>query len=136
MHEPFLVRLPMGADLLDSITAAFKERSIPKATFSVIGAVTSAVLAFYNPVARKYEDRQFSGSMEIASCIGNVSEKDGGIFTHAHIILASDDFKCIGGHLMQGTKIFAAELHGIPISGKTPVREFDEATGLFLWKEF
>jgi uncharacterized protein len=134
MHEPFLARLPMEKDLLEAITGAFKERSIAKATFSVIGAVSSAVLAFYNPHTRAYENKEFPGLLEIASCMGNVSEKDGEVFVHAHITLAGDDFRCIGGHLMQGTKIFAAELHGIPMPGNTPVREFDQPTGLFLWK--
>ncbi|MBI5249249.1 MAG: DNA-binding protein [Desulfomonile tiedjei] len=136
MHEPFLARLPMGEDLLESITEAFKERSIPKASFVVIGAVTSAVLAFYDPQTRKYENKEFPGLLEIASCVGNVSERDGGIFVHAHITLAGEDFQCVGGHLMQGTKIFAAELQGIPVPGKTPIREYDEPTGLFLWAEF
>jgi uncharacterized protein len=135
MQEPFITRLPMNEDLLESITNAFRERSIPKASFSLIGAVSSAVVGFYNPHSRQYENREFPGMLEIASCMGNVSERDGDIFVHAHITLSGHDFYCVGGHLMPGTKIFAAELHGTPISGKTPVREFDEPTGLFLWTE-
>lgn len=133
--EPFLARLSMGEDLLEAITEAFRKRSIPKASFSVIGAVTSAVVALYDPSTRKYVNKEFPGLFEIASCVGNISEKEGRIFVHAHITLSGHDFQCVGGHLMQGTKIFAAELHGIPVPGKTPVREFDEPTGLFLWTE-
>lgn len=135
MSEPFFARLPKDADLLDSITGAFKERSISKASFTLIGAVEGAILAYYDHQERTYKSKQFSGLMEITSCSGNVSFKDGQIFVHAHIILAGHDFQCYGGHLMQGAKIFAAELHGVPVSGETPERKFDDPTGLFLWAE-
>lgn len=135
MQEPFVVRLPMGADLLEAITQAFRERSVPKAGFTLIGAVTHAVVAFYDVQARKYVNREFPGAWEIATCTGNVSEKDGETFVHAHITLSGDEFQCVGGHLMPGTIIFAAELFATPIPGKVPVRRFDEPTGLFLWSE-
>ncbi len=133
MADSFLVRLPKGADLLAAITSAFNERSIMKAAFTVIGAVDRAVIAFYDPKTRSYVNKEFEGLLEIATCMGNVSKKDGEIFVHAHIVLAGHDFSCVGGHLMQGTVIFAAELYGHPVSGEIPVREFDEPTGLALW---
>lgn len=135
MKDPFLVRLPKGADLLEAITAAFEERSIDKAAFNVVGAVDRAVIAFYEPKSRSYIHKEFEGLLEIASCMGNVSLKDGEVFVHAHIVLSEEDFTCVGGHLMPGTVIFASELYGNPVSGPTPVREFDEATGLTLWSE-
>jgi uncharacterized protein len=135
MQEPFVARLPMGADLLDAIAQAFRERSVPKAGFSLIGAVTHAVVAFYDMQARKYVNRELSGDWEIAACLGNVSERDGETFVHAHVVLSGEDFQCVGGHLMPGTVIFAAELFATPLPGKVPVRKFDEATGLYLWSE-
>ncbi|MEJ2718402.1 MAG: DUF296 domain-containing protein, partial [Deltaproteobacteria bacterium] len=131
----FLARLPMGEDLLDTVTQVFRDRRVSKASFSLIGAVSRAVLAYYDPVSREYRDREFQGPLEVVSCIGNVSEKEGEVFVHAHIVLGTQDFGCVGGHLRRGTRIFAAELHGIPVPGPIPVREFDEATGLALWSE-
>jgi hypothetical protein len=125
----------MGADLLDAITQEFRQRSVPKAGFSLVGAVTHAVVGFYDMKAHKYVNREFAGDWEIAACMGNVSEKDGETFVHAHITLSGEDFQCVGGHLMPGTVIFAAELFATPLPGKVPVRKFDEATGLFLWSE-
>jgi predicted DNA-binding protein with PD1-like motif len=136
MKEPFLARLPKGDDLLEAITREFRERSIPKAAFNVIGAVTLAALGYYDTQTRRYVNREFEGALEIVACMGNVSEKEGKIFVHAHVTLSGEDYRCIGGHLMPGTEIFAAELYGTPLPGKTPVREFDEPTGLALWSEF
>ena len=133
MDDSFLARLPIGEDLLDSITHEFTKRMIWKADFSVIGAVTSAVLGYYDPETREYRNSEFKGQFEIVACIGNVSEKDGKIFVHAHIVLSGQDYLCFGGHLMAGTKIFAAELSASPIAGALPRREFDPSTGLALW---
>lgn len=133
MGEPFLVRLPQGDDLLDAITSAFRERSIRKAGFSVIGLLSRSVLGYYDENSRRYNTREFEDPLEIVSCLGNVSEKDGEILVHGHIVLAGADYRCVGGHLMPGCVIFAGELYGAPVPGPVPVRRFDEATGLYLW---
>ncbi|HMK36379.1 MAG TPA: PPC domain-containing DNA-binding protein [Desulfomonilaceae bacterium] len=134
MAEPFLVRLPKGEDLVEAITRVFRERSIRKAAFNVIGAVTRATLGYYD-ASFQYVNREFPGMQEIASCMGNVSEKEGDVFVHAHIVLSGKDYQCHAGHVMPGTEIFAAELFAIPVAGPILVRNFDEPTGLALWSE-
>jgi hypothetical protein len=133
MADSFLVRLSKGMDLLEAIAAEFRKRSISKAAFSLVGAVESAVVGFYDLKAKEYRNRTFEGDYEISACIGNVSLKDGEIFVHAHITLSGEDYVAFGGHLMPGTVIFAAELYGNPVPGDPPARQFDEATGLYLW---
>jgi uncharacterized protein len=135
MSDSFLVRLPKGEDLLEAMTAEFTKRSMPKASFTLVGAVDKAVLGFYDTETREYVNREFEGPLEIVSCIGNVSERDGEIFVHAHACLGDAEYACFGGHLMPGTIIFAAELCGTPVPGPTPVRKFDEPTGLVLWAD-
>ncbi|MFC1833378.1 PPC domain-containing DNA-binding protein [Thermodesulfobacteriota bacterium] len=134
MAEPFLARLKMDDDLLEAIAKEFERRSIRKGAFSVIGAVRKTVLGYYDSDKRQYFNRDFDFHSEIVSCQGNVSEKDGEIFVHAHLIIAGTDFQCYGGHLMPGTPIFLAELHGTPIPGEVPKRVFDDPTGLFAWE--
>jgi uncharacterized protein len=135
MNDPFLARLPMNHDLLEAITQAFRERSVRKAAFNAIGALSHCTIAYYDHIARQYRSHTFDGLTEIVSCMGNVSEKDGDIFVHAHIILAGEDFGCVGGHLAAGSSIFAAELYGMPVSGVVPVRAYDDPTGLALWAD-
>ena len=135
MDESFLVRLPTGDDLLEAITRAFRERSVRKATFTVIGATSRAVLGYYDQDAKEYRMKPFDLPQEIVAYMGNVSEKDGEIFVHAHIVLAGEDYTCVGGHLMLGTVIFAAELAATPVPGPVPVRLFDETTKLALWSQ-
>ncbi len=133
MADSFLVRLPKGMDLLEAIAAEFRKRSVNKAGFSLVGAVEKAVVGFYDLKSKEYRNREFNGDYEILACVGNVSLKDGETFVHAHITLSGEDYAAFGGHLMPGTLIFAAELYGNPVPGDAPLREFDEATGLYLW---
>jgi len=133
MNEAFICGLPAGQDLLEALTSEFKYRHIEKASFSVIGAVTSAAIAFYDLTKGQYDVKEFMGHYEIVQCSGNVSLKDGSIFVHAHIVLAGEDYHCFGGHLMSRTPIFAAELSAFPVPGASPVRQYDEQTGLYLW---
>jgi hypothetical protein len=133
MEGPFLSRLPKQADLLQSLTSEFSQRGVETGSFLVIGAVTSATIGFYNVFKREYEVKSFQGQYEIVNCTGNISLRDGKVFVHAHIVLADQDLKCFGGHLMEGTQIFAAELSAFPLSGDALTRVYDEPTGLFLW---
>ena len=67
------------------------------------------------------------------SCIGNVSLKDGKPFIHAHILLADEQGKTIGGHLFSETIIYAGEINLQELTGKPMKRTYDSNTGLMLW---
>ncbi|MCK5580945.1 MAG: DUF296 domain-containing protein [Candidatus Omnitrophica bacterium] len=136
----FIDRLAYQADLLAALTDVCKKENIRLGYFSVIGAVTCANLGYYDQQNQEYTDCvQMDKKLEIASCVGNISLKDGDIFVHAHATLADHDGKCYAGHLMPGTKIFAAEYVVHELTGVEMHREYDSETGLSLWlrsKEF
>ncbi|MCK5706570.1 MAG: DNA-binding protein [Candidatus Aureabacteria bacterium] len=135
MGRTFIGRLEKGADILKSLTEICKKENIRSGAFSLIGAVTSANVGYYDQLAKKYCDPiSFNEALEITACTGNVSIKDNGIFVHAHISLSNKIGKCFGGHLMPGTYVFAAEYCITEFMGEELVREFDDETGLGLWK--
>ena len=53
---------------------------------------------------------------------------------HAHATLAGHDGACVGGHVAPGCVIFACELILQELVGEPLEREFDEVTGLPLWR--
>jgi predicted DNA-binding protein with PD1-like motif len=127
-----LVRLDYGADLVDQISKLAVDEGIHTGTFSVLGALTQAEIAFYDQESHEYSDLPVEENTELVSCTGNVSIREGKPFVHAHVVLADSDGKTIGGHLLRG-KIFAAELFFIELTGEPMVRENDQTTGLYLW---
>lgn len=130
----FLGRFEAGKDLLAELTEFCKSLNIRLGVFSLIGAVRSAKLGYYEQNEKKYTGCvELNKKLEISSCTGNISIKDGEIFVHAHITLADFDGKAFGGHLMPGTEIFAAEFNIQELIGDDLVRGKDEVTGLPLW---
>ena len=102
--------------------------------FWAIGALSSAELGYYDQVKHEYGKIPVEEPVELASCSGNISIRDGQPFVHAHAVLADREGKTLGGHLMKGC-VFAAEVHLQELSGQSVRRVHDPITGLKLWGE-
>lgn len=130
----FMGRLSPGSDLLQSLQSFCRQRGIAVASFQLIGAVRSARIAFYDQRHKKYGELAIDRAMEIVSCSGNISLRDGQPFVHAHISLADEEGHSLGGHLLPGTIVFVAEVDVQELLGEPLVRTPDQETGLPLWK--
>lgn len=129
----FLERLPKEGDLVEEITKFVKKNNIEKGIVKAIGAVTEAKIGYYNQEAEEYEYTKLNQHLEIVSLLGNISILDGEPMVHAHIALADDEGRTYGGHLAEGTKIFATELYVEEIKGEKKIRTKDKETNLTLW---
>lgn len=127
-------RLNRGDELIISLTNHLKEKGIKSGFIHGIGAVSSAKLGYFNAQTKKYEELLFDENMEILSLNGNISIKDGDIFPHIHAMFSKKDFTAIGGHLFSPTIVYAFEFMIYEYSGEPLMRQFDEDTGLYLWK--
>ncbi|GAB5046729.1 PPC domain-containing DNA-binding protein [Thermodesulfovibrio sp. TK110] len=126
-------RLFMGEEIVSSIIKLLKENAITCGLINGIGAVKKVRIGYYDQKEKKYISQEFNEPMEILSLKGNISVKDAEPFAHIHIILSKEDFSCIGGHLYEA-EVFAFEFEIIELEGNSFIRDFDEETGLFLWK--
>ena len=130
----FLGRLAYDKDLISSIENFCRDTSISMATFSVIGAVSSVTIGSYDQKQQVYVTFKEKAPLEIVSCTGNISLKDGYPMAHAHIVLGDEQGKTIGGHLFSETIVFAGEIDIQELTGKPMKRAYDVTTGLMLWK--
>jgi len=131
----FLGRFAAGEDLLESLTALCRKEDVRLGIFSIIGALRRVELGYYDQNKQEYvHSVSLPGKYEITSCIGNVSLKDGAVFVHAHMTVADREGKAFGGHLMPGSKIFAAEYSIQELTGAEFHRGLDPQTGLSLWE--
>ncbi len=128
-----LRRLPHGGDLLSELTELARREGIRTGTVTAIGAVSRARIGYYDQADRVYRERDLDQPLEICSCLGNISLKDGEVFVHAHVVLADGEGETRGGHLCPGTVIFAAECRIDEIRGRELERDYDDRTGLSLW---
>ena len=102
------------------------------ATFTAIGALKNAKIGFYDQEKHEYLETSLLAPQEIASCVGNISTKNGKLFVHAHTALSDRDGNTKARHLLEG-KVFAAEIHLTELVGEKLVRKDDKVTGLSLW---
>jgi predicted DNA-binding protein with PD1-like motif len=127
------VRLKHDSDMIESITQLARDQAIDAGSFTAIGALKRARLGYYDQRIHEYREVSIDSPHEMASCLGNVSLKDGEAFIHAHVVLADEEGNTKGGHLLEGT-VFAAEVHLRPLNGPILGRKYDDITGLSLWE--
>ncbi|MBP2070989.1 PPC domain-containing DNA-binding protein [Thermoanaerobacterium butyriciformans] len=129
----FMGRFKYDNDLLQEITTFITNENIRSGEIRIIGAVKKARFGYFNQSTKEYKFIEKNEHMEILSAIGNISLKNGKPFPHVHITLADKDGNVFGGHLMEGTKIFAAEFVIVDYGENNLERVDDEFTGLQLW---
>lgn len=127
-----LIRLDHGADIVKQVSDLLDKEKIDAAAFFAIGALAEAEIAYYDQTSQEYKAILIKEPVELVSCTGNVSLRDGRPFLHAHAALAFRDGKMVGGHLISGL-VFAVEVFVQELLGEPLVKGCDSTTGLYLW---
>jgi predicted DNA-binding protein with PD1-like motif len=128
-----LGRLKKGDDVLRGLTQFCVRHGVIVGSIQGLGAVQRGGVAYYDQAAAAYHEIHFEQGMEIASLVGNISQKEGEVFLHCHVVLADKEGRCFGGHLLEGNVAFACEFAVTALEGAVPERTHDDATGLMLW---
>lgn len=113
----FLVFDP-GDTFLAPMVEFVRRENILGASFTAIGALSQATLAWFDTEAIVYRPLQVQEQVECASMVGNVSWMNGKPFIHAHCVLGRRDGSCISGHVKDLTIMPALELSLV----ESPVR--------------
>jgi uncharacterized protein len=129
----FVGRLATGSDLVEEIERHCADHDVTAAEVSVIGAVRRARYAYYEQVEQRYRELASETHHEITGFVGNVSVRDDRPFLHAHATFADADGATVGGHLLRGVEVFAAEVVIRELGDVSLVRRHDKETGLALW---
>ncbi len=116
----WLVRFEAGEKLPAAIAAFCRERGVPAATVSGLGALSDVELGYYDVVAKRYERTRLPGSWELLALTCTVAEWEDRLFPHTHVVISGPDFTTRGGHLFEGTVSVTAELRVTAI--RQPVR--------------
>lgn len=122
----YAFRLKPGQDLKQGIESLVKEKNIKAGWISTcVGSLTDYTIRFAN----QPEGGIGSGHFEIVSLTGTVSVNG----SHLHISISDSTGKTIGGHLMEGCKIYTtAEIVLAASSAFIFTREKDGTTP---WEE-
>ena len=125
-NKAYVFRLKPGKDLRKSIEAIVNEKNIEAGWINTcVGSLTDYTIRFAN----QQESSKGSGHFEIISLTGTVSVNG----SHLHICISDSTGKTIGGHLLEGCKIYTtAEI----VIGSTTAYEFKrKKDGTTEWEE-
>ena len=72
-----VIRIQKGEEILAALRQVCTQENIVLASVNGIGAVNDVTLGVFNSKKFVYESTRYTGDMEIVSCMGNVTQKDG-----------------------------------------------------------
>ncbi len=88
-------------DLIDSIIQMIKIHNLKSGLINCIGALKKYTLGYLDIDSKEYLKKTFDEYVELVSCMGNISFKDGEPIVHLHISIGTKDYNIFGGHLFQ-----------------------------------
>ncbi|TFG03129.1 MAG: DNA-binding protein [Promethearchaeota archaeon] len=96
-----VARVIPDEDLIDAIKVLVKNYDIKGGLINVIGAFKKFTIGYFDLNTKEYNFKTFEENVELISCMGNISYKDGDPIIHIHISVGKGDYNLIGGHLSQ-----------------------------------
>jgi predicted DNA-binding protein with PD1-like motif len=118
-----------GEEVAEGLLRFAQEENLTAARFTGIGALSRAVLGFFDLEKRDYQHIEIDEQVEVLSLIGNFALHGAQKKIHAHIVLGKSDATAHGGHLLKGWVRPTLELIVIE-SPSWLRREIDKKTGL------
>ena len=94
-------KLEPDEDIIDAITDLVKTHNITSGFINIIGALKKITIGFFDLKSMNYKFKSFDEAVELISCKGNISYKEGEPIIHLHVVIGREDFSLIGGHLSQ-----------------------------------
>jgi len=125
----YLLVFHTGQEVMKGLLAFAKKYDLVAGHLTGIGALSGAVIGYFDPEKNAYLRHQEDGQAELLSLTGNLALNDNEPFFHVHAALGLRDGSARGGHLFEATVRPTVEL--VLTTSPRPVRrEIDHDTGL------
>jgi predicted DNA-binding protein with PD1-like motif len=97
------VILELGDEIAASLKEVARDRQINAAQLSAIGALSDAVVAYFDWQTKEYEEIPVNEQVEVAALLGDIAlDQKGEPTLHMHVVLGKRDGSAIAGHLAKG----------------------------------
>ena len=106
----WIARLDPGEELPRDLLAAVRPLGFGLLAVSGIGAVSRAILGYFDLDRNRYVETVLEENLEVVSLQGNITRVDGVPFLHAHVLVSRRDGQVLGGHLMSARVSVTVEL--------------------------
>lgn len=101
-QRTFVVVLGTGDEAFGSLTRFAREHNLHAAQITAIGALSGAVLGYFDWGRKEYKRIPVKEQVEVVSLVGDVAlDPKGEPALHAHVVLGRSDGTALGGHLLE-----------------------------------
>lgn len=97
------------SDLLLALKELAVKQGIMAGRIEILGCVSESVVGYFNIKSKKLDYVKYRDFMNIVSCTGTITEKNGEPYVHLHIALSDNEGEMFGGHLAEGTIVYNSE---------------------------
>ena len=99
--KTYLLMFRTDQEVMKGLLAFARKHKLTAGHLTGIGAVSDAVIGYFNPDKKAYLRLRETGQHEVLSLTGNLAQYDNGPFLHVHIALGLRDGHTRGGHLFE-----------------------------------
>jgi predicted DNA-binding protein with PD1-like motif len=125
----YLLEFRTGQEVMHGLLAFARKHKLVAGHLTGIGAISHAVIGFFDPQTKTYLRKDEPGQAEVLSLTGNLALNDNEPFFHVHVALGLRDGSARGGHLFEATVRPTVEV--VLTTYPKPVRrKTDSETGL------
>jgi uncharacterized protein len=101
-QKTYVLVLSKGEEVVSVIEGFAQEQALAAAQITAIGALSNAVLGFFDWETKDYVKIPVTEQVEVVSLIGDVAiGPDGQPALHPHIVVSRRDGSAMGGHLLE-----------------------------------
>jgi len=127
--KTYLLEFHTGQEVMSGLLAFARNHNLVAGHLTGIGAISHAVIGYFDPQTKTYLRNDEPGQAEVLSLTGNLALYDNEPFYHVHVALGRRDGSARGGHLFEATVRPTVEVV-LTAYAKPVRRKIDPETGL------
>ena len=131
----YYVRLDKGDEVVASLPALCGKEGIALAQVQGIGGCGEVTVGVFDTETKTYREETVTGTLEMISLDGNITEYEDKPFLHAHATFAyhrDGEAKLLSGHLLKAVISLTGEIVLTPADGKIGRKYLDDI-GIRVW---
>jgi len=101
--KTYLLEFHTGQEVMKGLLAFARKHRLVAGQLTGIGAISDAVIGYFDPETKTYLRNREKGQAEVLSLTGNLARYNGEQFFHVHVALGRRDGSARGGHLFEAT---------------------------------
>ena len=127
--KTYLLEFRTGQEVMKGLLAFARKYKLVAGHLTGIGAISDAVVGYFDPQKKAYLRIHEKGQQEVLSLTGNLALNNDEPFFHVHTVLGLRDGSTRGGHLFEATVRPTVEVV-LTTYPKAVRRKLDPETGL------